>query len=266
MRAAAWQFDVTGDVARNLNAVERGLRRAAGEGVELVVLPEMWPSSFPGSGEDPRARLTTEAEAVAALRELSSELGLCVAGSSLAGSPGDLRNRLQLFDAGRELLVYDKVHLFSPTAEPEVFAAGDEPPPTVAACGAHISGAVCYDLRFAEIFRFAARAGVEVLVLPAQWPVPRATHWRALVVARAIEAQCFVVACNRTGFGVIGRRELRLEFPGNSLVVSPHGEVLAEGRGEEGLVAADLDLEAVRRYRTRVPVDKDERPDLYRRW
>lgn len=158
------------------------------------------------------------------------------------------------------------MHLFTPTAEHEVFSAGERASGTVLACAARVSGALCYDLRFPELLRVPFRAGAQVLVLPAQWPTPREGHWRLLVSARAVENQCFVVACNRTGRAVIGRRGLELDFPGNSLIVSPYGELLAEGRGAEGLVEAQLDLRQVHRFRTRVPVQKDERPDLYRRW
>ena len=78
--------------------------------------------------------------------------------------------------------------------------------------------------------------------------------------------QCFVVAANRTGRGAIGRAQLDLAFPGNSLVVDPGGRVLAEGRGEEGLVEAELDLAVARKLREQVPVARDERPELYARW
>ena len=88
----------------------------------------------------------------------------------------------------------------------------------------------------------------------------------ALVRGRAVENQCFVLATNRTGSAVIGRRKLQLEFPGNSLVVSPHGAVLARGEGAAGLVIADVDLDEARRYRREVPVMKDERRELYRGW
>jgi len=85
-------------------------------------------------------------------------------------------------------------------------------------------------------------------------------------VALAVTNQCTVVAANRTGRDVIGRRELELEFPGNSLVVDPHGRVLAEGHGEEGLIAAEIDPGLARELRRQVPVARDSRPDLYAAW
>lgn len=266
MRAAALQFDVTDSVERNLATVLPWLERAAERGLNLVVLPEMWASSFPRTREIAPERIEADRRAAETLREASERLGLCIAGSAMALEGDQLRNRLQVFDAGVEILNYDKIHLFSPTAEQEIFGAGGLPPATVDSSVGKLCGAVCYDLRFPEMFRLAHRAGVEVFVLPAQWPAPRASHWKSLVVARAIENQCYVIAANRTGTDEIGRRKLLLEFPGNSLVVTPHGSVLAEGDGTEGLVEAALDPQVARNYRTRVPVEKDERPDLYKGW
>ena len=270
MRLAAHQFDVRrGDVDGNLRRAEDGIRRAAGEGVDLVVLPEMWPTSFPGPDTDFDAAFEKTRRCRERVGELSAELGILICGSSYGPSQGSSAaptNRLELTDGGRRLLAYDKVHLFSPTAEDESFAPGREPPPTADTRLGRIAGLICYDLRFPEITRVPFREGAEIVCVPAQWPVARARHFRALAVALAVLNQCCVVATNRTGRDVIGRRELALEFPGNSLVVDPTGNVLAEGRGEPGLVAADVDLGAVREIRTRVPVSKDERRDLYGAW
>jgi len=184
----------------------------------------------------------------------------------VAEDPDRLVNRYRLIDRGECVMTYDKVHLFTPTAEGKNFVAGDEAPGVVETSGGRVSCAVCYDLRFPEATRPSFAEGVQLLMIGAQWPSPRAAHWRALTVARAIENQCFVIATNRTGTEIIGRKQRELVFPGNSLIVSPHGEILAEGQGEDGLIAADLDLEEARHYRVRVPVEQDPRPDIYARW
>jgi len=266
LRVAALQYDVVPDVDENRASVGAGLEQAAARGVQLVLLPEMWASSFPPGRTGLEERVAGDREAAAWLGERSAALGLAVAGSSLATEDGELRNRLELFDGGEARLVYDKVHLFTPTAEQELFGAGDRPPATVEVQGARVSGGICYDLRFPELWRMPFRGGAQVLLCPAQWPTPRDGHLRSLTVARAVECQAFVVSCNRTGRAVIGRRKLELDFPGNSLIVSPYGEILAEGAGESGLVTAELELRQVRSFRTRVPVVKDELPELYRRW
>jgi predicted amidohydrolase len=265
MRVAAFQFDVLrGEVEANLAVVERGLGDAARQGVALVVLPEMWPTSFVAEVDE--ALLARSAAAVERVGALSRELGLVVAGSAFAALAGaQPRNRLTVFARGERVLVYDKLHLFSPTAEHEAFSAGDELPPTVALDGCKLAGCVCYDLRFGACLRAPFLAEAELLVVPAQWPGARAAHWRALVCGRAAEHQAFVVAANRTGVDRVGRRGLELEFVGNSLVVGPDGTPRAEGRGENGLVVAEADLAELRQLRRAVPVRRDERQDVYGR-
>lgn len=264
MRVAAFQFDVRrGEVARNLATVEAGLRRAAERGIELVVLPEMWPTSFVAEGEASDWLRATEA-ALERVGELSRALGLIVAGSAFgAGEPGEPpRNRLTVFARGERVLAYDKLHLFSPTAEALSFSAGAALARTVPVAGVRLAGIVCYDLRFALALRAPFVEEAEILVVPAQWPASRAAHWRALLCGRAAELQACVVGANRTGVDLVGRKRMELAFCGNSLLAGPDGSVLAEGRGEEGLVEAELDLAALRALRRAVPVRRDERHDL----
>lgn len=271
MRAAAYQFDVRRDGGEgNLAAVLAAMEAASAQGARLLVLPEMWPTSFPDAGADLAAALEFSRGAQERVRALGEALDLVLVGSSFGTDDGDPRgrppNRLQVFDRGREALRYDKVHLFSPTAETEVFTPGEHPPATVATSAGRLSGLVCYDLRFPELTRRPWRDGAEVVCVPAQWPSTRARHFRALCAGLAVSGQCFVIGCNRVGRELVGRRELVLDFPGNSLLVDPHGEVLAEGDGAEGLVCAELDLDLVRELRRRVPVARDLRADLYARW
>lgn len=266
VRAACFQFDVTRDVGRNVASVERGLRRARERGVDLVVVPEMWPTSFAAAADDLEALQEATRGALEHLARLARELDLSVCGSAF-GRTGSLpANRWTLVDGGGERAAYDKVHLFRPTAEDESFSAGAKPSPVVECRGAKVGGIVCYDLRFPEVARALFRARADVIAVSAQWPSPRLSHWRALCIGRAVEAQAFVVACNRVGTAVIGRRAMQLEFPGASLIVDPDGRVLAEGGALEELVTAEIDLDLARALRVRVPVEKDERRDLFANW
>jgi predicted amidohydrolase len=116
---------------------------------------------------------------------------------------------------------------------------------------------ICYDIRFPEWIRTYALQGMKVLFVPAQWPNPRLQHWRQLLIARAIENQMYVVACNRVGFGGGS------EFFGHSLVIDPWGEVIAEGSEREEVVQAQIDLALVDEVRSRIPVFTDRRTSLY---
>lgn len=278
MKLAALQVEVRrGDLDHNLAAAEAAFAEAASRGAQLALLPELWPTAFPDSSGSTNpgdaALAAANAEALAQAARWSAESGLLVAGSYLApgprlgeAGPGRFFNRLVVHEAGREVLVYDKVHLFTPTAEHEVFAAGTAEPPLVRTSLGLLSGVVCYDLRFAEVFRGMAAAGVELVLAPAQWPARRASHWRALVTGRAVEGQFTLLAANRRGTESVGRRGLELVFPGNSLLVDPAGRVLAEGIHEDAVVLGEADLDAARRHRVRVPVAKDRRPGLYEGW
>jgi predicted amidohydrolase len=264
MKVAAYSFDVrAGEPAANLGVVEAALREAARQRIELVALPEMWPTSFPVAalaGAELDSWLQASERSVERVRELSRELGLAVAGTSLARAPrAELapRNRLQLFDAGRECLRYDKLHLFSPTAEHAQFSAGESEPTVADLCGLRVGAVICYDLRFGELYAPLHAARMDLLIVPAQWPIARAAHWRALAVGRAVETQAFVLAANRCGSAELGRRGERLEFPGNSLIVAPDGNVLAEGVAAGGWTVADIDVTQARELRVRVPMDKD---------
>jgi predicted amidohydrolase len=156
---------------------------------------------------------------------------------------------------GRALLHYAKNHLFSPAGEPRAYQPGRGI--AVAEVGGLQSSAfICYDLRFPELWRHAAVAGAELMILSACWPHVRQAHWRALAIARAIENQAFVVACNRVG------QEPNATYAGGSLIIAPDGEILAEAGSEKMALFADIDPERVRAWRARFPALRDMRREL----
>lgn len=266
MRVAALQFDPRpAAVEDNLATVEAWIERAVDEGVELLALPEMWASSF---CEATDALQEASARAVERLKALSARHEIALAGTAWGprGPSGRPSNRLSLFSAGEALLEYDKVHLFSPTAEDQSFEPGQDPPACAELRGWRLAGVICYDLRFGPLCERVWAQGADLLLAPAQWPSPRAAHWEALVRGRAVEGQAYVLAANRCGSERVGRSQKQLVFPGNSLVIGPGGKELARGEGSVGLVGAELDREAVRRLRVRVPVRKDRLGGLYARW
>lgn len=278
MRVATLEMDIgAGDPEGNLETALLGLRAAGEAGAELVVLPEMWTTGFTsGSGE---AEIASSARALEEVAAVSGELGLVVIGSGPAsGGEGRLpTNRAHVIVGGRLAGGYDKVHLFSPTAETLAFTAGHGPPAPVdlPRSGARVAPIVCYDLRFPAISRAAFRAGADVLAVVAQWPEARAAHWGALLRGRAAECQAHVIGCNRIGEEEVGRRRMRLRFLGGSAVIGPGGEDVPAGerqtidggaRRPATLSVHDLDLDESRRLRREVPVARDERRDLYPGW
>jgi len=255
LTAAAVQFNIRlGNVEANWQAAEQGLRRAAAQGAKLAVLPEMW-----SSGYDYRqlaALATRTPEILARLRALSSELALTIVGS-LAESDGDkVCNTAWVIDQGAIVGKYRKLHLFSTMGEDRFLHAGDHYLVLDTSVG-RLGIAICYDLRFPELFRRMALDGAEIICLPAEWPKPRQEHWRTLMRARAIENQLFVVAANCCGV------QGKLDFFGMSLLLSARGEVLAEAGEIDTCLVADLDFAEMAEYRQQIPCFRDRRPEIY---
>ena len=153
---------------------------------------------------------------------------------------------------GTEISRYTKLQPFTPGGEADNYEAGS----TVATWKWHgliVSPFVCYDLRFPEHFRAAARAGAELITVIANWPMARIHHWVALLQARAIENQAFIVGVNRSG------TDPKFTYNGRSLVVSPKGDILADAGHGESVVSADIDREFLLNYRRDLPFLKDMR-------
>lgn len=254
-KIAAAQWDIRlGDLQANLTWMERFAREAASVGVKFLVLPELWPVSFDTKRD---AAIAESQTALDRAQRLSEELGLILIGSSLEREGGKLYNGASIFEKGRLLASYRKIHLFSPTGEPRAFARGETDPPVVETSIGRVGVVICYDVRFPETVRKAYAQEVDILAIPAQWATPRLDHWRALLVARAIENQCYVVGANRCGAEEQGGRENR--FPGHSLLLDPWGEVLAEGGGEPGWIHADCSAARLEEVRRLVPARRDLR-------
>ena len=113
--------------------------------------------------------------------------------------------------------------------------------------------AICYDLRFPELFRKGVRAGVDFFIIPANWPAPRAPHWRLLLQARAVENQAYVLGVNRVG------QDPKVGYSGGSLLVDPKGEILSEGGETEDVLVGTLDYSLLAEYRKTFPALEDMR-------
>ncbi|PLX89955.1 MAG: carbon-nitrogen family hydrolase [Desulfuromonas sp.] len=252
---AAIQFNIAlGEVDINLGKARAALTRAAQFGAKLVVMPEMW-----SSGYDYR-RLREHAErtpdVVEEITALSSQLGLVVVGSLPLLAEGNIYNTACLVDNGAAVGCYRKLHMFSTMGEDRFLSPGEQLLVTDTSVG-RIGVAICYDLRFPELFRKMALDGAEIICLPAEWPKPRQEHWRTLLRARAIENQLFVAAANCCGI------QGKLDFFGMSLLLSARGEVLAEGDEQDCELFATFDPSEMSEYREQIRCFHDRRPEIY---
>jgi predicted amidohydrolase len=221
----------------------------------LLVLPEMFATGFSldAARTDDTATRVTETF----LAQLARQYGVCVlagvVGRDAAGQPGN--QALALAPDGRELARYTKLRPFTPGGETANYAPGERSV-IFEWQGWRVAPFICYDLRFPELIRPLAAAGVDLLVFIASWPDKRIAHWVKLLQARAIENQCYVVGVNRVG------TDPEHCYCGRSLIVDYFGEIIADGGVGEGALTAPLDRAALDPYRHGLPFLKDIRPEF----
>ena len=240
----------------NLARVSAWTAEAARRGSALVLFPELWSTGY--DLENWQRYASPPGEGMfARLAALAREHHIALGGSVLEVRDDRAYNAFALFDAeGALSATYRKTHLFRLMDEEKWLAPGEKLELVEADWGLTGLG-VCYDLRFPELFRHYALRGARLVLLPAEWPARRAYHWQTLLRARAIENQMFLAGVNRVG-------ESKGEvFGGGSAVIDPWGEAVVEGGSSETLLTAEIDLDQVDVVRSRIPVFKDRRPEIY---
>ena len=256
MKVAAIQMDIAWEqVDRNLGRAGELIERAADEGADLVVLPEMFATGFSMNAAELAEPPGGPIERFCA--ERARVHGIHLLGTKATRTTGRPLNTALLFGPGGDLLATQyKLHPFSLAGEHRHFDAGQDLVVT-ALDGMQVATAICYDLRFPEQFRALAFRGATLILVPANWPVPRVGAWSHLLVSRAIENLCYVVGVNRVGSGA------GLHYDGCSAIVDPMGAVLATAVGEEAVVMAEIDAGRVEQVRADLSFLPDARRDLF---
>lgn len=260
LKFAIIQMNVkVGDVAHNTNTLQQKLNEAiAGESKpDVIVFPEMWNTGYALTEINSLADENGE-QTIALLSNFSRQHEVNIVGGSVAQKKENgVYNTIFAFDrTGKLINDYSKLHLFRLMDEEKYLQAGDKLG-TLELDGVQAGMLICYDIRFPELARSLALQGAQVLFVPAQWPKPRLHHWRTLLIARAIENQMYVIACNR--MGVSGEAE----FFGHSMVIDPWGEIIAEAGEEDTILRGEIDLALVQKVRSTIPIFEDRRPGLY---
>ncbi len=271
MKVAVVQMDVqVGQVKNNFEKALQMVEEAGRQGADIAVLPELWSSGYTWLENDRKNRRAEKEfleEMVAtqrriglieAFRERAEKGGFAVVlGSIPTVRNGRVYNTSLLIDeTGREVGRYSKIHLFKLMEEHQFLAPG-ESLPVYELGGVSCGVQICYDLRFPEAARTLALRGSRMLIYPSQWPDPRREHFEALLLSRAIENQCFVVAVNRVG------ESGGTTFFGRSTIIGPWGELVLKVGAQEGVWCADVDIKAVTEARKTIPCFDDRRPRLY---
>jgi predicted amidohydrolase len=251
------QMNITlGDERKNVALMEKWAAEAARRGSHLVVFPELWStgcaweqskelSSALNSGTFSTVSAAAQQNKISIVGSVLEKRGLEVANSAAFFAPN-----------GRMLGIYRKIHLFRLMEEDKWLQPGASPLAMDLPWG-NTGLAICYDLRFPELFRRYAVEGAKMVIISAEWPIERVEHWRALLQARAIENQLYIVATNAAG--LTGQTT----FGGHSMIIDPWGKIVVEGGETPILLTAEIELDLVEEVRKRIPVFEDRRSDIY---
>ena len=260
MNIACIQMDIAfGEPKKNKQTVVRYMEQIACD-ADVVVLPELWTTGYDlarlGDIADENGEHTKTF-----LSSLAQTYNVHIVGGSVAKkTERQITNTMYVVDRnGHVVSEYSKLHLFKLMDEHKHLQAG-ETTGIFSLDGVTGAGVICYDIRFPEWIRAHALQGAEVLFVVAEWPLVRLHHWRTLLMARAIENQCYVVACNRAG------KDPNNEFAGHSMIIDPWGNVVAEGNEREAVITANIDINEVQHVRARIPIFTDRRPDVYKKF
>jgi predicted amidohydrolase len=241
----------------------------------LVLFPEMFATGYlPASLDDAAEDFSSKdsGETALALSEIADSTRSTVIGAGITRASDGFYNHVSIYAPGNALeeAGYNKMNLFFP--ERDAFSPGNKinlfnmkEIPAFAGMteGANwkVASFICYDLRFPEIFREATKQGANLITIQAAWPAKRRSHWETLLKARAIENQVYIAAVNAVSTPTA---TTKAPLAGTSLIISPNGDVIAEGStSSEAVISAELDLQAEREYRKSFPVlDGIVPPDL----
>lgn len=261
------QMSVTNDKDANLKKAHSMIKQACQQGVQLVVLPEVFNSPyqtelFPDYAEPYPGPTTRLLSALAAEHEV-----LLVGGSIIEKNvDGQLYNSSFVFDEKGQLLGrHRKIHLFDINLtdkitfkESNTLNSGDSIT-IIRHQGLCLGVMICYDFRFPELARAYVIEGAKLLVIPAAFPITTGeAHWDLLMRSRAVDNQCFVIAA-----APARNPESSFQAWGHSMVVDPWGQIIAQAEEEEGIIYAELDFEQLEQIRQQLPLLQHRRHDLY---
>lgn len=246
-----------GEEKQNFKEMKKYLDQAVEANTDLVVLPETWVTGF---GKRIFDNITSYAkkesnETLQYLKNFALDNDLHIVGGTILEKERDGNIYNNLYYINRNGVVegkYQKMHLYSPGGEHKVVTPGHDITFADTELG-KFGFMICYDIRFPELARLYAQEGVEVLYVVANFNDPKKDQWLNLLKARALENQFYVVACNRSG----------KNYFGNSVVISPEGEIQLNAGRREGIYSGYVDLSLIKAVRKELPYFEDRREDIY---
>ena len=226
-----------GDIKANITHAEQMITSAMKKGANVIILPELFTTGYDLANSRTLAE-KLDGPTVQWMIKISKEYNITLMGSIIEEGEDLPFNTLVVSSPEGLISSYRKIHLFAPMGEADAFHPGNSLT-VLNLSGWKVGLSICYDLRFSDMFVQYSEQEIDLLILCAEWPSVRINHWDALLLARAIESQFFVVACNRIG------SDLTNNFGGRSQIISPTGEIVTKGSNEEEVVSGIIDLESV---------------------
>ncbi len=245
MRICILQTDIAWDSPQENRRSAEQLMSAAGD-ADMYVLPEMWNSGFMTGTTPPDHR-----ESLIWMQQMAQQKEAAICGSMAVDVGGRWANRLFFVCPDGRTEHYDKRHLFGYGGEPQLYKGGKERI-VVEYGGMRFLLAVCYDLRFPVWMRNLG--DYDALLIVANWPESRKQVWTTLLKARALENQCYVIACNRTGDDPVAH------YTGGSMIIDAKGHVLTADNGAEEAIVGEIHREELLKFRKKFPVLPDGDP------
>ncbi|MCB7317819.1 carbon-nitrogen hydrolase family protein [Lacrimispora sp. 210928-DFI.3.58] len=266
LRLALVQMEVVPGVERNLETARKGVKKAAEQGAELVVLPEMFCCLYQNS-EFVRRKEPKGGQIWQALKEMAADNSVYLVGGSMPEEEGGkIYNTSFIFDPeGLQIGRHRKVHLFDIDVpggqqffESRVFSPGNDVTVVDTAFG-KVGVCLCFDIRFPELSRIMALQGAEAIIIPAAFNMTTGpAHWELHFRGRAVDNQLFMAGCAPA-------RDVNGPYVsyGNSIVTDPWGRILGRLDEKPGILVQEIDLDAIKAVREQLPLIKNRRKDLY---
>jgi predicted amidohydrolase len=256
MIVAGLQIDIAWEnPTESFRRADEQAERAAATGARMLVLPEMFATGF---SMQPEATVPAAEASLDYLERLARTYHVWVVGGHAEAAEPRPYNALTIINPdGEQVLRYRKIHPFSLAGEHQHYAGGESVATTTVE-GVRVTPLICYDLRFPELFRPFADT-TDLFVVIANWPERRGYTWRALVQARAMDNQAYVLGVNRVG------EAQGMHHRGSSTLVDPNGIVTAMIAEQPGVVVGEVDPQEVQRSRAKYGFLADRRPEVYAR-
>ena len=255
MNVAIYQFPTLWmDPLANLNKIEEVCKNISGS-CELLILPEMFTTGYTMTPQE--IPQEWQEDTISRITEIASTFNLIISGSIPFVNENKWYNSFMFISDKGLLFKYYKIHLFSPAGENESYTSGDKAD-SFELNGWKILPLICYDLRFPYL-TFGTESP-DLLIFSANWPETRIDHWKALLRARAIENQCYVIGVNRTGEDLNG-----YVYPGASTIYDYNGEIVTQMGSNPGIETSSLSKLEMIEYRKKLPFHADKKSNFFGR-